>query len=74
MDHCYSLERNSENSSNKRFFLPTFDLKCLIIRPRNNGVLTKHKKWLADLQKRRDESALQTLSDVAQKKELHDKV
>lgn len=51
-----------------------FAIQHRIERPKKGSVISKHRKWLADLQKQKDSLELQYISEMAQKKETHDKV
>lgn len=46
----------------------------MVKRPNKDSVLTKHKKWLADLQKKKDELELTVLEEQKKKEDERIKV
>jgi hypothetical protein len=46
----------------------------LLKRPKKDSVLTKHKKWLADLQKTKERLEVQYLEEIQKKDEAQSKV
>ena len=43
-------------------------------RPKKDTVITKHRKWLAELQRKKEMLEVQYMNEMAQKKEEQDKV